>query len=101
MREAARLLERQIGRSRYGHLNVQCHAELAFLERTADTERAEVQDGADSYWIRGGKVRAMSVHTASAQKGRDDGRSHCRLERCGQPENAVALSWVCHVSALQ
>lgn len=68
VREAAQLLDRQIGRSGYSYLNVQCHEELAFLEWTASTERAEIPDGADSYWIRDGMIRAMTIHYSVLEK---------------------------------
>lgn len=68
VREAAWLLESQIGRGGYRYINQQCHGELAFLEWTADTERAEVPDGADSYWIRDGAIRAMTIHYSVREK---------------------------------
>lgn len=66
VREAARLLERQIGRRRYNYLHEECHEQLA--EWTAETERAEIPDGADSYWIRDGKIRAMTIHYSVHEK---------------------------------
>lgn len=68
VREAAHLLERRIGRSGYSYLHEECHDQLAFLEWTADTERAKIPDGADSYWIRDGKIRAMTIHYSVREK---------------------------------
>ena len=68
VREAAWLLESQIGRGGYRYLNQQCHGELAFLEWTADTERAEIPDDADSYWIRDGAIRGMTIHYSVREK---------------------------------
>ncbi|HJR15121.1 MAG TPA: nuclear transport factor 2 family protein [Rhodanobacteraceae bacterium] len=68
VREAARLLERQIGRGRYNYLHEECHDQLAFLEWTVETDRAWIPDGADSYWIRDGKIHAMTIHYSVREK---------------------------------
>lgn len=62
VRDAARLLDEQIGRTRYEYLTRMCHGELAFLEWTACTARARIDDGADSYWVQDGRIRAMTIH---------------------------------------
>jgi hypothetical protein len=36
--------------------------ELAFLKWTARCPRAEVGDGADSFWIRDGRIVAQTIH---------------------------------------
>lgn len=62
VREAAALLDRQIGPARYEYRNRVCEGELAFLEWGADTARASIPDGADSFVIRDGKIVAMTIH---------------------------------------
>lgn len=62
VREAAELLASQMGEGRYTYTRQCWHEELAFLEWTADTDRASIPDGADSYWIRDGRIRAMTIH---------------------------------------
>jgi SnoaL-like domain len=62
VRAAARLLDEQIGRTQYTYRTRLCHGEIAFLEWTADTDRASIADGADSYWIRAGRIRVMTIH---------------------------------------
>ncbi|HET7306466.1 MAG TPA: nuclear transport factor 2 family protein [Gammaproteobacteria bacterium] len=62
VREAADLLARQMGPGGYNYIQQCCHEELAFLEWSADTERASIPDGADSYWIKDGRIRAMTIH---------------------------------------
>jgi hypothetical protein len=62
VREAAALLERQIGPARYEYRNRVCEAGLAFLEWSADTPKASISDGADSFVIRRGKIVAMTIH---------------------------------------
>lgn len=69
VRDAAHLLERQIGHSHYVHLKRECHGELAFLEWAARTGRAEISDGADSYWIRDGRIHAMAIHYTVRETG--------------------------------
>lgn len=62
VRQAAALLARQMGPGGYNYIRQDWYEELAFLEWTADTDRASIPDGADSYWIRDGKIRAMTIH---------------------------------------
>lgn len=62
IREAAALLERQLGRTAYDYCTRECHGELGFLEWSASSDRGCVEDGADSYWVHGGLVRAMTIH---------------------------------------
>ncbi|HET7370026.1 MAG TPA: nuclear transport factor 2 family protein [Gammaproteobacteria bacterium] len=62
VREAADLLTHQMGPGGYTYIQQCCHEELAFLEWSADTERASIPDGADSYWIKDGRIRVMTIH---------------------------------------
>ncbi|MEZ0334228.1 MAG: nuclear transport factor 2 family protein [Gemmatimonadales bacterium] len=62
VRQAAALLERQIGRTTYTYRNRQCHGNHAFLEWSAETELGTIDDGADSYLIRDGRIQSMTIH---------------------------------------
>lgn len=62
LREAANLLERQLGSTRYDYRHKAWHGELGFLEWTARSRSASVDDGADSYLIRNGRIVAMTAH---------------------------------------
>ncbi len=62
IRAAADLLQKQVGTTRYIYKNRLWHRELAFLEWTAVSDKASVNDGADSYWIRDGLILAMTAH---------------------------------------
>jgi hypothetical protein len=62
VREAAALLERQLGRAQYRYSNRLWHDDTAFLEWSAETARARVSDGADSFIIRDGLIRTMTIH---------------------------------------
>lgn len=61
-REAAKLLEEQIGKTQYVYRKKLSHGEIAFLEWSTSTERASIEDGADSYWIHGGLIQVMTIH---------------------------------------
>jgi len=63
IRDAAQLLESQLGpNATYEYRTVEWSGEIAFLEWTASTDRATVPDGADSFLIQSGKIRAMTIH---------------------------------------
>jgi hypothetical protein len=62
VRDAAALLDRQIGRTKYTCRTRLWHGELAFLEWSAVGEHFRVDDGADSHWIRDGRIQAMTIH---------------------------------------
>lgn len=62
IRDAARLLEEQIGKTRYDYRTRATHGELGFLEWAASSDRGRIEDGADSYWVHDGLIRAMTIH---------------------------------------
>ncbi|HET7299324.1 MAG TPA: nuclear transport factor 2 family protein, partial [Oleiagrimonas sp.] len=62
VRKAAALLTRQMGLCGYHYIRTESHEQLAFLEWTVDNDRVTIPDGADSYWIRDGYIRAMTIH---------------------------------------
>jgi len=63
IREKARLLAEQLPGGRWNYLNIMTEGELGFLEWTAEADNgARVQDGADSYLIRNGRIHAMTIH---------------------------------------
>lgn len=62
VRAAAELLDRQIGPATYVYRNRVWEGEIAFLEWTADTAKATVPDGADSFHIRKGRIEVMTIH---------------------------------------
>ena len=61
LRRAARVLADQIGRPQLLFTSQMWHGELAFVEWSADTQKAHVDDGADSYWIRDGRIQAVTI----------------------------------------
>lgn len=63
VRAKARLLGEQLPRGIWTYRTIMCEGELGFLEWTATAENgARVEDGADSYLIRDGRIRAMTIH---------------------------------------
>ena len=62
VRAAARLLAAQLGPAAYEYRTTLWSGDVAFLEWTAATERARVPDGADSFLIQAGRIRAMTIH---------------------------------------
>ena len=62
VRAAARLLAAQLGPAAYEYRTIVWSGDVAFLEWTAATERARVPDGADSFLIQAGRIRAMTIH---------------------------------------
>jgi hypothetical protein len=59
---AAQLLDDQVGETRYDYRSLLFHGEIGFLEWSADGPKARVRDGADSYWVRDGKIQVMTIH---------------------------------------
>jgi hypothetical protein len=62
VRAAAALLDEQIGRTEYEYRTKMVDGDIAFLEWTAESDRARIDDGADSYLIRNGRIEAMTIH---------------------------------------
>ncbi|MFA5530567.1 MAG: nuclear transport factor 2 family protein [Thiohalomonadaceae bacterium] len=63
MRAKVRLLSEQLPGGRWTYHTVMVEGELGFLEWSAEADNgARVEDGADSYLIRDGRIRAMTIH---------------------------------------
>lgn len=62
VRELARQLMAEIPSGRWTY--VTCHVEgrMGFLEWTVDEGPYRIRDGADSYLIEGGRIRAQTIH---------------------------------------
>lgn len=74
IREKARLLKEQLPGGRWIYKNIQVEGELGFLEWTAEADNgARVEDGADSYLIQDGKIRAMTIHYTVIPRAQDQG----------------------------
>ncbi len=63
VREKVRLLGEQLPGGRWNYRTIMAEGEMGFLEWTAEADNgARVEDGADSYLIRDGRIRAMTIH---------------------------------------
>lgn len=63
VRAKVRLLAEHLPGGRWTYRTVMAEGELGFLEWTAVAEDgSRVEDGADSYLIRDGRIRAMTIH---------------------------------------
>lgn len=63
VREKIQLLNEQLPRGRWTYTNIMAEGEMGFLEWTAVADNgARVEDGADSYLIRHGRIHAMTIH---------------------------------------
>lgn len=62
VREAWALLERELPDGTYEYVQKEVHGEMAFLVWTGDSPTRVVRHGADSYLIREGKIRVMTIY---------------------------------------
>lgn len=63
VRQKVKLLSDQLPGGRWTYKTVMAEGELGFLEWSGEADNgARVEDGADSYLIRDGRIRAMSIH---------------------------------------
>lgn len=62
VREAAELLMHQLPHSSFAYQQKSVSGEVAFLEWTGKGDGAAVTDGADSFLIRDGLIRTMTIH---------------------------------------
>jgi hypothetical protein len=63
VKEKVRLLAQQLPGGRWTYRTVMAEGELGFLEWSGEGENgARVEDGADSYHIRDGRIRTMTIH---------------------------------------
>src|SRR5437016_10554376 len=62
VRRSAQLLHEQLPCARYQYRTKLVDGEMAFLEWTARCPTARVEDGADSFLIRKGRIVAQTIH---------------------------------------
>ena len=62
LQQLARRLREEIPNARFEYRTRLVEGELAFLEWEARGDGAQVQDGADSYLIRDGRIVAQTIH---------------------------------------
>ncbi len=62
VRAAAALLAQQLPEAEFLYTQREIDGEIAFLEWSGTGRGASVHDGADSFLIRDGRIRAMTIH---------------------------------------
>lgn len=62
LRHLTELLRAQLPQVEFRYLTRLVDGEMAFLEWSAISPRAQVTDGADSYLIRDGRIAAQTIH---------------------------------------
>ena len=62
LRQLAQLLREELGEATFDYRTRLVEGELGFLEWSAHGTRAQVDDGADSYLIREGRIVAQTIH---------------------------------------
>lgn len=60
--DAADLLARQVPNGQWTYTQRSVHGDIAFLEWTGRGDGAVVRDGADTFLVRDGLVRVMTIH---------------------------------------
>ena len=68
MRQLNRMLQEELPEATYVYRTKLVDREIAFLEWAAESEHALVEDGADSYCIRDGKIVAQTIHYTLVNK---------------------------------
>jgi hypothetical protein len=62
VRASAEQLGTQLPNARFEYITCLTHEEYGFLEWRATSDRARVDDGADSYVIRDGRIQVQTIH---------------------------------------
>jgi len=62
IKEKIGLLHLHLPNARYTYEKVLYHGEIGFLEWSATSDTSFVDDGADSYFVKNGKVEVMTIH---------------------------------------
>lgn len=62
VKELAEILRKELPNASFEYKKVLVEGEVGFLEWTASSEKAKVEDGADSYIIRNGRIVVQTIH---------------------------------------
>lgn len=69
MRQLARRLMQELPQARFQYRTLLVEGEIGFLEWSAESPAATVEDGADSYLIRDGRIVAQTIHYTVRPRG--------------------------------
>lgn len=62
IKEAAALLQQQLPNGSYDYKLKLCHEEICFLQWTGKSGVSVIPDGADSFFIKDGKIRVQTIY---------------------------------------
>ena len=62
MRLTAAILNEQLPDARFTYKEVVVDGEMGLLEWSGESDKTQVQDGADSYLVRDGRIVAQTIH---------------------------------------
>lgn len=84
LREANRLLQAQLPGATYEYRTPLESGEIAFLEWSAHSDSAHVEDGADSYHVRDGRIQVQTIHYTliPTRKEHDMATDQTKMDRC-------------------
>ncbi len=62
VKESSKVLQNLLGKGEYTYKEVQVEKDFAFLEWSGESKDKIIEDGADSFYIKDGKIVFQSVH---------------------------------------
>jgi hypothetical protein len=62
VKDAAELLNKQVGTTTYEYHTKMVEGDIAFLEWSAENEGVHIDDGADTFLIRNGLIEIVAIH---------------------------------------
>ncbi len=77
VRRSAQILHKHLPCSRYRYRTTLIDGEVAFLEWTARCKSTHVEDGADTFLIRDGRIVVQTIHYTCRKLPKPERRQHC------------------------
>ena len=68
IREKIKLLHEHLPQATYSYEKILFHKEMGFLKWSGESTESYVDDGADSYLVRNGKIVVMTIHCTPKRK---------------------------------
>ena len=68
VREAAKLLEEELPNGTFEYKTKLCRGKICFLHWTGESQEANVDDGADSYFIEDGVIKVQTIYYTVKRK---------------------------------
>ena len=82
VRESGKLLQGHLPNATYHYDSTLDAGEMAFLQWSGDSDSAQVEDGADSFLIRDGRILVQTIHYTVTPKYLDPIRCHREAPSC-------------------